>query len=146
MKNLGLGQYNTIDEFVEAKLQRLDAAEAGFDTLFELMFSEKENLMYEQSVGYRMKQTTYGEAYEDILRLSGVVRRTLGLPANAIVGLSMDNSLLWLEMFWAILRAGYRPLLINLRLSDAAVAQAIAGKQSVKEIYVKGRLVNLVVR
>ena len=133
MKNLGLGQYNTIDEFVEAKLQRLDAAEAGFDTLFELMFSEKENLMYEQSVGYRMKQTTYGEAYEDILRLSGVVRRTLGLPANAIVGLSMDNSLLWLEMFWAILRAGYRPLLINLRLSDAAVAQAIrdCGAQAV---------------
>ena len=133
MKNYGLGQYDSIDAFVAAKLQRLDDAPAGFASLFELMFSEKENLMYEQSAGYRIRQTTYGEAYDDILRLTGELRRRLALPDGAVVGLSMDNSLLWLELFWAILRAGWRPLLINLRLSDADAAQALkdCGAQAV---------------
>lgn len=126
MKNYGLGQYNTIDGFVEAKLKKLDTAEVGFASLFELMFSEKENLMYEKSEGYRIKQTTYGEACEDILRLAATLKATLSLENNAVVGLSMDNSLLWIELFWAILLAGCRPLLMNLRLSDSALEKALA--------------------
>lgn len=126
MENLGLGQYKTIDEFVEAKLDRLDKAEPGFSSLFEMMFSEKENLMYEKSEGYRVKQTTYGEAYEDILRLAYTLKSELSLPEGSVVGLSMDNSLLWIEMLWAIILSGCRPLLMNLRLSDSALEQAIS--------------------
>lgn len=103
MEAYGLGNYKDIDSFVAAKLRRLDAAEADFSALFELMFSEKDNLMYEKSEGYRIRQTTYGEAYRDIFRLASTLRRTLDLPEGAVVGLSMDNSLLWLELFWAIL-------------------------------------------
>lgn len=125
MENLGLGQFNDIDSFVAAKLEKLDAAKTGFSSLFELMFSEKENLMYEKSEGYRVKKTTYGEAYDEILRLAAALRRTLALQNGAVVGLSMDNSLLWIEMFWAIIISGYRPLLMNLRLSDRVLAQAI---------------------
>ena len=62
MEAYGLGNYKDIDSFVAAKLERLDAAEADFSSLFELMFSEKDNLMYEKSEGYRIRQTTYGEA------------------------------------------------------------------------------------
>ena len=126
MENLGLGQYKTIDEFVEAKLDRLDKAEPGFSSLFELMFSEKENLMYEKSEGYRVKRTTYGEAYDDILRLAFTLESELDLPEGSAVGLSMDNSLLWIEMLWAIILSGCRPLLMNLRLSDSALEQALA--------------------
>jgi len=125
MENYGLGQYSSIDEFVEAKLKKLDAAEVGFASLFELMFSEKENLMYEKSAGYRIQKTTYGEAYEEIFYLAQTVKQTLSPAENAVIGLSMDNSLLWIELFWAILLAGCRPLLMNLRLSDSALEQAI---------------------
>ena len=125
MENYGLGQYSSIDDFVAAKLQKLDEAEVGFSSLFELMFSEKENLMYEKSTGYRIQKTTYGQAYDDIFYLAQTVKNTLSLEENAVVGLSMDNSLLWIELFWAILLSGYRPLLMNLRLSDSALEQAI---------------------
>ena len=133
MEAYGLGNHKDIDSFVAEKLKRLDAAEADFSALFELMFSEKENLMYEKSEGYRIRQTTYGEAYRDIFRLASTLRRTLALPEGAVVGLSMDNSLLWLELFWAILLTGCRPLLLNLRLSDTALEQALAdsGAQAV---------------
>ena len=126
MEDYGLGQYKDINSFVEAKLRRLDAAEAGFASLFELMFSEKENLMFEKSEGYRILQTTYGEAHGTILRLAATLKQTLALPEGAAVGLSMENSLLWIELFWAILLCGWRPLLMNLRLSDAVLEQAIA--------------------
>lgn len=124
-KDLGLGQFNDIDSFVESKLKRLDESKAGFDLLFEMMFSERENLMYEKSEGYRIRQTTYGEAREDILRLANTLKGTLALPEGSVVGLSMNNSLLWIEMFWAILISGYRPLLMNLRLSGSSLEQAL---------------------
>lgn len=133
MNDYGLGGYRDIDTFVTAKLQKLDAADGGFASLFALMFSEKENLLYEKSEGYRIRQTTYGEAYDAILHLAAALRRTLQVPDGAVVGLSMDNSLLWIELFWAILAAGCRPLLMNLRLSDASLEQALAdcGAQAV---------------
>ena len=127
MTELGLGQYKTIDAFVEAKLKKLGSLPTGFSTLFELMFSEKENLMYEKSEGYRIKKTTYGEAYDDILHLASSLKEQLSLPEGSVVGLSMENSLLWIELFWAILLCGCRPLLLNLRLSDSALEQALVG-------------------
>ena len=126
MESLGLGQYRDIDSFVEAKLKSLDDSPVGFESLFELMFREKENLMYEKSEGYRIKKTTYGEAYDEILRLAASLKADLNLPYGSVVGLSMDNSLLWIEMFWAIIISGCRPLLMNLRLSDKALEQAIS--------------------
>ena len=80
MEDYGLGQYKDINSFVEAKLRRLDAAEAGFASLFELMFSEKENLMFEKSEGYRILQTTYGEAHGTILRLAATLKQTPRAP------------------------------------------------------------------
>ncbi len=133
MEALGLGHYGSINEFVEAKLKRLDASPEGFSSLFELMFSEKENLMYEKSEGYRIQKTTYGQAYDEILRLAAGLNELLALPKGAAVGLSMDNSLRWIELFWAILICGWRPLLMNLRLSEAALEQALGdcGAQAV---------------
>ena len=125
MKELGLGGYLGINEFVAAKLQKLNEMPAGFGSLFELMFSEKENLLYEKSEGYRIRQTTYGEAYEETLRLAAALKTMLDLPHGAAVGLSMENSLRWIELFWAILLCGWNPLLLNLRLSDALLEQAL---------------------
>ena len=107
MENLGLGQYRDIDSFVEAKLKSLDDSPIGFESLFELMFREKENLMYEKSEGYRIKKTTYGEAYDEILCLAATLKAELALPEGSVVGLSMDNSLLWIELFCAVCLGGF---------------------------------------
>ena len=59
----GLGGYGSINAFVESKLRRFSQRERSFRTMFDLMFSESENVMYERSEGYRIKKTTYGEAH-----------------------------------------------------------------------------------
>ena len=127
MKNYDIGEYKNIDAFVEAKLKYFEGLEKNFKNFFELVFREKSNIMYERSAGYRIVKTTYKEAYEDILKKAVTLKKLLSdIEKNSIIGLCMDNSLEWLEIFWALLAAGYRPLLINLRLSDGVLEKAFA--------------------
>lgn len=126
MRAEGLGGYKSITEFVEAKVKIFGESEISFRTLFELMFREKENVLYEKSAGYRIIETTCGQAYREIESLSGAIQKALPhAKAGAVVGLYLENSLLWIESFWAILAAGFRPLLMNLRLSHETLEQAL---------------------
>ncbi|MBR3639172.1 MAG: AMP-binding protein, partial [Clostridia bacterium] len=121
----GLGGYKTINAFVEAKLDRVEKSAHDLETMFGLMFSESENVMYEKSEGYRVRKTTYGEARDAALSMAGSLGALLpDLEHDSVVGLYLDNSLEWIECFWAIIAAGFRPLLFNMRLSDAALADA----------------------
>ena len=93
---LGLDGCRTIAEFVENKLARLETMEPGFSSLFPLMFSERDNIMYERSTGYRIRTTSYGEAYAAVLRAVPMLRQALpGLRAQSVVGLYMQNSVEW---------------------------------------------------
>lgn len=126
MGDLGLGQHKTIKDFVQSKLRAFEEQGLSMETLFSLMFQEKENIMYERSAGYRVESFSYGEVEKRIkaraLSLSKLLADT---PPGSVIGLSMDNSLSWIECFWAIMLCGYRPLLINLRLSQEPVEGAI---------------------
>ncbi|MCR5653280.1 MAG: AMP-binding protein [Ruminococcus sp.] len=134
MKDYGLGQFNNIDAFVEAKLADFDKAERCFLSLFELMFRERDNIMFEKSEGYRIRTFTYGQSRQNILRRAAALKEILSdTEQGSVVGISMDNSIEWIEIFWAVILAGFNPLLINLRLSDILAKQAIkdAGAKAV---------------
>lgn len=126
MDKSSLGGYRSINAFVDAKLQKYNASARDFAALFELMFSERDNVLYERSSGYRVVKTTYGEAREQLLRRAETLKEQLGgVEKGAVVGLYLDNSLSWIELFWAILACGCRPLLMNLRLDDNTLAYAL---------------------
>ena len=119
MKLNNIANFDNIDDYVEAKLAEYSARDKSFETLFEFMFSEKNNVMAEFSDGYRIRKQTYGEVKERIIRSAPSLNAALGaLPQNCLVGLYMSNSLSWIEIFWQILICGYRPLLMNTRLPD----------------------------
>lgn len=121
-----LGGHVTIKSYVQTKLQRLSQEDPSFTTLFELMFSEKENIMFESNNGYRISQVTYGECYTSILGKAAALRAGLaGVPHNAVIGLCMENSRAWIEAFWAILLSGYCPLLLNLRLNHETLEKTL---------------------
>lgn len=127
MAELGLGSYKNINAFVEAKLKAYSETDKGFSSLFEMCFSEKSNVMYERSEGYRIIKTTYGEAYNGVLKTaSALSARLSGAIYNSVVGIYMENSLEWIECFWAVIACGFRPLLLNLRLDDSTLNQALA--------------------
>ncbi len=126
MDNHTLGGYKTINSFVEAKLNRYNNSKRDFAALFECMFSESENIMFEESRGYRIVKTTYGEAKTAVLRRAKTLKGILPeLDYNAVVGIYMENSLDWIELFWAVLCCGFRPLLLNMRLDDQTLDYAL---------------------
>lgn len=120
--------YGTIEEYVKYKLDKYSAEEKkDLGALFRHMFDEETNVMAETSDGYRIKRITYGQFKENILRKAPTVARSLAeLEKDSLVGLYMSNSVEWLEAFWAILAAGYRPLLMNSRLPDAVLEGILA--------------------
>lgn len=135
MKNSTFGGYRSIRAFVKAKLQRFDRMEHNFANLFEMMFSEKENVLFEKSEGYRVVKTTYGESCERILRRCETLRTLLENAAyNSVVGIYMSNSPDWIEIFWTVLRCGYRPLLMNLRLDDTTLEHVLAQTDAIAVI------------
>ena len=105
--------------YVNDKLSRFAKEEKTFQTLFAYMFSETDNVMAEYTKGYRIHTCTYGECKQMILRAAPTFAAALSnVEKGEIVGLYMQNSLQWLQVFWSILRLGYKPLLMNTRLSD----------------------------
>lgn len=127
MKLKGLGQYKSLHDLISGKIKAYASNPTQFSTLFDLMFSERENVIAEVSVGYKIKQTTYGEARKNALCLGAWLEGALGsYPKNSLIGLDMSNSLGWIECFWAILLAGYKPLLINSRLPHDVLEGVIA--------------------
>lgn len=126
MGDIGLGQYKSIKDYVNSKLRTFEERGMTLETLFSLMFQEKDNIMYERSAGYRIETFTYGEVEDRILSKAVTLQKLLSdIGTGSVVGLSMDNSLDWIENFWAIILCGYCPLLINLRLSQEMVEGAI---------------------
>lgn len=124
MKYQNLGSYKTIKSFVKYKLASLRNSEASFDALFELMFSEEKNTLYEYTLGYDIKRISYGESKNNIISLSKKINN-LNLPPHSVIGIHLDNDISWIETFWAILRSGNRPLLLNTRLDDKSLYEAI---------------------
>ncbi|MBO5224630.1 MAG: AMP-binding protein [Clostridia bacterium] len=125
--------------FVEEKLARYEKEEKNMETLFRYMFSESENPMAETAVGYRIKTVTYGECKEEIFRIIPSLKSMLSsVKEGSIVGLYMENSLAWIQVFWAILAIGYKPLLLNIR-SSGAVLDKIIEEYDVKAVITDGR-------
>lgn len=126
MKNNTLGGYRTIEAYVTAKLKHFNSLEHSFASMFEVMFSERENIIYEKSCGYKIEYVTYGEASDRVISCSNRIRKlTGGLPHDSVIGLYMENDINWIVAFWAILRSGYRPLLLNARLGDEILCRAM---------------------
>ena len=131
MKIQNLAGFRRIDDYVSWKLGRLEQTDRSFSALYELMFSERENILFESSEGYRVVKTTYGECRDEIERLApGLGSMLADAPAGSVVGLFLENGLAWIECFWAILRAGFCPLLLNAHLGREQLERALLSKNA----------------
>ncbi len=117
--------FDNINAYINYKLDLFSREEKSCKTLFRYMFSERDNTMAETSDGYRVKKLTYGQCFDDILKLIPSIKELIRAPHNSIVGLYMQNSADWIKMFWGILASGYRPILMNSRISDTVLEKMI---------------------
>ena len=103
-----------IKELIEYNCNALQNSEGTYREIYEVMFRLTDNVMYETDDGYLVEGTTFGEAKEKIDSLSEAIYEKIG-ATHEYIALEMDNCPEWIIAFWAILRSGNKPYLVNLR-------------------------------
>ena len=116
-----------LDKYVSDKLRKLQESDKDLRSVFLLMTGEPEKIFAESNDGYNITKITYGEYRERTERMAGSLSVVLGNVApGSFVGIYMNNSEQWLEIFWALLMLGYRPLLVNNRMSRSVLEDIIS--------------------
>lgn len=108
-----------INKIIRNHMKILDNSNKNFQDIFEIVFSLENNIFFELTDGYRIKKVTYKEAKQNAILMGCYLKELLkDKEPNSFIGLMMDNSPLWVYTFWGLLMAGFRPMLINIRLGD----------------------------
>lgn len=103
--------------YIRRQRDALTASDCSLGAIYDIMF-DSDNVLCEYNDGYRVKKQTYGEVRARIERAAAGLFARLG-ATHRYVALAMDNSPDWIVAFWAILRSGNRPYLVNLRYPDS---------------------------
>ncbi len=102
---------------------RLAESEKRFEDIYNIVFSN-EGVFSRTYKNGAVEELTYREAKEKIEKLSTSVAKRVG--TGHYVGLYGNNSHRWLLLFWAILKSGNKPYLINLRQPDEHISSVLS--------------------
>lgn len=101
-------------ELVAENCRRLEESDRTLRSVYEVMFRPENAVLAEYDDGFRIQKTTYGQAKARIEEASAALYARVG-ATHGYVGLEMENSVDWIVAFWAILRSGNKPWLVNTR-------------------------------
>ena len=96
----------------------LKASTKTLRDIFNIMFRSESNILCEYNDGFRVKKETFGDVRRKIDVAAAGLFETIG-ATHRYVALAMDNSPEWIVAFWAILKSGNKPYLVNLRYPDS---------------------------
>ncbi|MFA5283389.1 MAG: AMP-binding protein [Bacilli bacterium] len=109
-----------LKKLIRTSLDRLKSSDYSFSAIYDVIFSFSDETYFETSNNGIIEKITYGQVHEKIERAkSAIAHRLEGIPAHSFVALKLDNCENWVIAFWAILKSGYRPFLVNTRMSDS---------------------------
>lgn len=103
-----------VKQFLAKNSAALKSSQKRLCDIYEIMFSSDENVLCETNDGFRIKYLTYGDVKAQIETAAAALYEKIG-STHSFVALEMDNSPEWIVAFWAILRSGNKPYLVNLR-------------------------------
>lgn len=99
---------------VEIKGGALESSDKSFRAIFDVTFEARDILFAERMAVHRTEQLTYGQIYDAVLKASEGLYKLIG-SSHGYVGLEMESCPEWIVAFWAILRSGNKPYLVNCR-------------------------------
>ncbi|MBR2447532.1 MAG: AMP-binding protein [Clostridia bacterium] len=106
-----------LKQIINYNRDALKTSQKRLADIYEIMFRSKDNILCEYNDGFRIKRETYGEVAEKIESAAAGLYSKIG-ATHKFVALAMDNSPEWIVAFWAILKSGNKPYLVNLRYPD----------------------------
>ncbi len=91
----------------------LENSDRDFCALYSIMFNQ-DAILAEDNDGFRIRTYSYAQTRERIEEVSCALYDKIG-ATHGFVALDMENSIDWIVVFWAILRSGNKPYLVNCR-------------------------------
>lgn len=102
-----------IKRIINKNTMALQNSAKDFESLFNIIFAN-DGVLGETNDGFRIKEHSFNSVRRQIESVSAALYNKIGATGQ-FVGLDMDNSIEWIVCFWAILRSGNKPYLINSR-------------------------------
>lgn len=120
-----------IDEVIQ--LLREDIS---FRKIFALMCRHDSNVAAEYLDQWHIKQITYAQ-YEKMAQAAAYqIEQLVGEQyQDGFIGLKLDNCPQWPVVFWGILMAGYKPVLLDFRLSEQTTSDLLTESGAVAIIH-----------
>lgn len=110
---------SNIQKIINNKIKLLNNGQYSFELLFNIIHENKSTIFCETTNGYKISSTTYGECKNQCIMMGKYIYQELkDIEKGSYVGLMMENSLNWIVTFWGLLMAGYKPVLLNIRLGQ----------------------------
>lgn len=104
----------SIRRIVREGIDALTGTPHTMQTVYGAMFRPAQNILAEYEQDGQTIRLTYGEVREQIERVSAALYARIG-ATHGYVALEMENRVEWIVAFWAILRSGNKPYLVNTR-------------------------------
>ncbi len=96
----------------------LENSKKDLNAILHITFRDRNQILCETNDGFRIQSYTYGQIYEIICSVANALYAKVGATHNYIA-LEMENSPEWIVAFWAILKSGNKPYLVNTRYPDS---------------------------
>ena len=112
----------------------LENSKMDFEALYRITFAN-EGVMAEDTDGFRVNTYTYEEVRNRIEEASCALFQRIG-ATHGFVALEMENSIDWVVAFWAILRSGNKPYLVNCRHPESLANSAL---KTLQVTYIVGK-------
>lgn len=106
-----------LKKLFELNRNALINSDKDLKAVFEIMFSNTENIMCEGNDGFRIYKYTYGEMKEKIRKTAAAIYKKIGAK-HSYIALEMENGPEWIISFWSILMSGNKPYLVNTRYPE----------------------------
>lgn len=93
--------------------------EYSLKNLFNIITANRDAAAAEYFEDGVIKKITYSEYKSSVYKAAQRIDRIIGKEKGRFVGLKLDNCPEWPTLFWAILMAGFKPLLIDFRANGS---------------------------
>ena len=110
-----------LKRYIRYNRDALLSSKQDLKAIFEIMFHDSGNVLCEGNDGFRVYRYTYGQMHQRICRAAAGLYQKIG-ASHEYVALELENSPEWIVGFWAILRSGNKPYLVNMRYPQSLSA------------------------
>lgn len=124
--------------YLDKYYKQLDDLKAGskrFCDIYEIMKGRFQSEIFgvEFFDGLETK-TTYAEFFSLCESIAGDLQNRFKGREGSVIAIRMDNSVLWCASFFATLMAGFKAFLVNTRLDEESIAEAITRTEAIAVI------------